>query len=89
MIEVVIRHAGLADRTLSASGLRRHTMLDRRSIENEVVSKVTFELGTVEAELVELTKAALNPLFALYDYFEPADTLYDEIVSAFREGRVV
>jgi hypothetical protein len=38
--------------------------------------------------LVQLVKQLLSPLFTLFDYFDPADGIYDDLVNGFVRGEV-
>ena len=37
--------------------------------------------------MVEKTRELLNPLFALFDFFEPDESVYQDVVGSFIQGR--
>jgi hypothetical protein len=45
-------------------------------------------LEQLETDLVPLVKEVLGPLFALFDFFQLSDRVYEDIVNKFVEGRV-
>jgi len=72
VIKISIRHGGLRDRALGSAkpGLWPFNRISR---EEEVEWKRSIKLGSLRAELRETVKAALDPLFVLFDFFEPPD----------------
>jgi hypothetical protein len=51
--------------------------------ENEVGATVSPKLLTIETNLVNLVKEVLSPVFMVFDYFEPSDSIYADIVNNF------
>jgi hypothetical protein len=49
---------------------------------------VTFRLGALEAELVELVKKHCEPLFIVFDFASFPDDVYHQIVTDFVNGKV-
>ena len=41
-----------------------------------------------DPDIVSGTKALLDPLFILFDYFKLSDSVYEEIVLSFLKGQV-
>ena len=52
----------------------------------EVLS--VYPLSEIRSSIVDRVKELAEPLFLLFDFFQPSDAVYDEIVSNFVEGRV-
>jgi hypothetical protein len=88
-VSITVRHAGLKGRRLSSANPAR-SLNDQRdpSHENESVVQMNVRLEQLESELVSLVKDVLSPLFALFDFFQLSDRVYDDIVNNFVEGRV-
>jgi hypothetical protein len=60
----------------------------RNLYEDEVsVAPISFRLGSVENEIVNLVKKLCAPLFIIFDYQEFSDDIYHRIVTDFLSGR--
>ena len=57
-------------------------------MEDSVGSTVDFKLESVESNLVQLVMDLTKPLLVLFDYFEPADSIFQDIVNRFVNGEV-
>ncbi len=88
-VNITVRHAGLKGRRLSSANPGR-SLEDKRdpSHENESVFQFNVRLEQLETDLVPLVKEVLAPLFALFDFFQLSDRVYEDIVNKFVEGRV-
>jgi hypothetical protein len=78
-IRISLRHGGLRDRVLG-SAKPSLWALNRTSREEEVEWRKTVRLELLRTELRETVKASLDPLFVLFDFFEPPDRqVYSEV----------
>jgi hypothetical protein len=86
-VTLTLRHGGLKGRILSATG-NRHMFPDRRSThEDEVTTTVTFDVGVGEAEIVSLVKNLCEPLFMVFDFEHFTDSIYEQIVTNYLQGK--
>jgi len=89
VVNVCIVHGGLSGRVLSSAGGTRPLWQKYSTKENEVQANISVSLASIEADLVRLVKSLIQPLFTVFDFFEPADALYANIVNNFVEGRTI
>ena len=83
-----VRHAGFNGRNLSSSNPNRMMWPDaRKSSMDSSESVVRFEHPLSDRDVVERTQEILNPMFALFDFFEPASSIYEDVVGNFIQGR--
>jgi hypothetical protein len=89
VVTITGRHVGLKGRRLSSAnpGSALHDERDPAH-ENESAVQFTVRLEQLESELVSLVKEVLAPLFALFDFFELNDRVYEDIVNRFVAGQV-
>lgn len=87
VVNISIVHGGLKNRVLKSAGGRSHLFQNSTTTENEVQTIVSPRLSTIEANLVNLVKEALSPFFMVFDFFEPSDYVYADIVNNFVAGR--
>lgn len=86
---IAIRYGGLRDRRLSSSNPNRSVFReDSVCAEEEVETVVETTLGQIESDLLNLVKDLTKPLFVLFDFFEPIDSVYEDIVNRFVNGEV-
>ena len=81
-ITVQVRHAGLAGRTLRAANSLRHTY-PRETAEESVETKLTVPLIDLETNLTDHVKEMVQPLFAVFDFFEVSNEILTEVVDGF------
>ena len=88
-IEMTVRYGGLRGRTLRAFSLTR-PLLPRENLHEDEVSipAITFKLGAVQTEMVDLVKKLCEPLFVIFDYAEFPDEIYRQIVTDFVNGKI-
>ena len=87
-IKFRIRHSGFMGRNLSSSNPNRMIWPhERQSSADSSECTVNFEHPLSDHGVVEKTKELLNPLFVLFDFFEPAESVYQDIVGNFIQGR--
>lgn len=90
-IQMTVGYGGLRGRTLRAASPNRGKPLTfpKNHHEDEVnIPAITFRLGAVQAEMVELVKKLCEPLFVIFDYAEFSDEIYREIVTEFISGKI-
>ena len=56
--------------------------------EDQITTGFNGSLQEVEARLTEVVKQLTAPMFALFDFFELHDSIYQQIVEAYVDGRV-
>jgi hypothetical protein len=61
----------------------------RPAEEDEVETEVHSTLDGLQTNLVALVKEICAPLFVVFDFFRLDDAIYEEIVNAYVDGRVV
>ncbi|SRR6266498_2739904 len=91
MLKVSIKHSGLKDRQLIAANSARH-LFPREylvCIESEIEETVQVKLSEIRLNLVTLVKEFTQPLFLLFNFQEFADSIYEDIVGNYANGRVV
>ena len=83
-----IRHSGIKGRNLSTSNPNRMMWpLERKASTDASERVVEFEHPLTDRGVVEKTRELLNPLFVLFDFFEPDESLYQDVVGNFIQGR--
>jgi hypothetical protein len=86
-------HGGLSGRALRFSNNARIDprllMQPVRAATDVSAHALVLKLSDLQGDLVPLVKGVLAPLFELFDFYEPADAVYQEIVSAFAAGKAV
>lgn len=87
-VNISIRHSGLNKRTLAAANPGRLIRDSRTSAENESVAEFRVPIGSIEAQLVTLVKDVTAPLLMLFDFFELSDSIYEQLVNSFVQGKV-
>ncbi len=83
-----IRHSGIKGRNLSTSSPNRMMWpLERQASADASECVVEFEHPLTDRGVVEKTRELLNPLFVLFDFFEPDESIYQDVVGNFIQGR--
>jgi len=82
-----IRHVGFKGRKLSTSNSNRIWPYQMTASVDLAESAVEFTHPLSDHGVVEKTKELLNPFFVLFDFFEPSDSLYQDVVGNFMQGR--
>lgn len=87
-IQFRIRHSGIKGRNLSSSNPNRMMWPQKRiSSVDSSECMVKFEHPLTDCGVVEKTRELLNSLFVLFDFFEPAESVYQDVVGNFIQGR--
>jgi MinD-like ATPase involved in chromosome partitioning or flagellar assembly len=90
-IDMAVRYGGLQGRTLTAGSPTRLLDLEARENQREddvSIPAITFKLGAVQAEMVDLVKKLCEPLFVIFDYATFVDAVYRQIVTDFINGKI-
>lgn len=88
VIHFRVRHSGIKGRNLSTSSPNRLMWpVERKSSADASECMVEFEHPLTDRDVVERTRELLNPLFILFDFFEPDESLYQDVVGNFIQGR--
>jgi hypothetical protein len=88
-IQFSLRFTGLKDRVAAIiSPYRAGLFQDYRCTENEVGAEVSTSLQDIEANIVSLVKQLLSPVFILFDFLELSESIYEDIVNKFVQGKV-
>ncbi len=61
---------------------------DRKSDEDEVYTEVETTFEKIESELVDRVQSFTQPLFVIFDFFEPDRKSFEDIVNNFAAGKV-
>lgn len=88
VVTITVRHVGLKGRKLSSANSARYISARDNSHENESAVSFSVRLEDLESDLVPLVKSVVSPLLALFEFFELNDSVYEEIVNKFVEGKV-
>jgi hypothetical protein len=87
-ITVNVRHAGLAGRKLSVANRMRMTH-PRTTTEDVSEAKFTTTLIELETDPFTYVKRILEPLFMVFEFFEPDDNIVRDMEENYLQGRVV
>ena len=87
VVNVAVGHGGLHGRLIGSSNPARMLHDRQPSAEDATESKVRSSLQAIESDLVSLVKQLLDPLFVLFDFFQLSDSVYEDIVNNFVQGR--
>jgi hypothetical protein len=87
-IQFRIHHSGIKGRNLSTSNPNRLMWpQQRKSSADSSACTIDFEHPLTDRGVVEKTMELLNPLFVLFDLFEAAESIYQDVVGNFIQGR--
>lgn len=87
-IHIAIKHGGLQGRVLNTANSRR-MMVNSASIDEDQVEEIIHaSLGQLESNIVQYVKQLAAPLLILFDFYEPSDKIYEEIVNEYIQGRI-
>lgn len=88
-IEIQIVHSRLKGRVLTASDWNRAiTMLDRKCEEDIHTWQYTVQLGLIEPKVESLVKDALGSLFLLFEFWEPDEIVWKQLIGEFLKSKV-
>lgn len=87
VLSILMRHQGLAGRTLTSSNPNR--IIDPATTAEDVVdTTLATTIGNIDSKLLEYVKHFCAPLFMVYEFKEFADQVYEGIVERFQAGEV-
>jgi hypothetical protein len=87
-IAMRIVHSGLKGRLLGVANRMRMMHWNRKSEEDELTWSKTVPLGSIDATLSDLTREATRALFVLFEFWEPTDQIYGEILNEFSNSKI-
>ena len=85
--ELELRYGGLDGRVLRSTS-NRHISGSPTCSEDQITTSYDSSLQEVEGSLTDIVKQLTAPMLALFDFFELGDSIYQEIVEAYVDGRV-
>ena len=83
-----LRYGGLNGRVLRSASPNRLMAGSYTCSEEQIATSYNGSLQEVEGGLTEVVRQLTAPMLALFDFFEPNDSVYQEIVEAYVDGRV-
>lgn len=81
------RHGGLKGRNISATSSRR-SGIHGEAIEDEVYTEVETAIEKIEPDLVDLVQRITTQLFMIFDFFQIPQSILEEIINNFVDGKV-
>ena len=89
-VEMTVRYGGLRGRRLTASSISWIDIAHGENLHEDMVriSPITFRLGDVETDIVDLVRKLCEPLFVIFDYSSVPEDIYRQIVTDFMKGKV-
>ena len=88
LVKFKIGYDGLAGRTLGFGKQSRLPPLPSKTTEQAITSEIAFLLSNFDAELVSLVRQLCEPLFLLFGFTRFDQSLYQQIVTDFRNGKI-
>lgn len=82
-----LRHSGFKGRILSTSNPNRLWPAERRASADSAETPIEFSHPLSDRGIVETTRELLDPLFVLFDFFKPDESIYQDVVGNFLQGR--
>lgn len=87
-IGITIKVGGLKNRTLTSSTNRFLSRENSVCIESEIENSIRVELSDIQENIVSLVKELMEPLFLLFGFQQFADSVYEDIVTNYINGRI-
>jgi hypothetical protein len=84
-LSVRVGHRGLAGRTLSSAGGRRH-ISSKKCLEENSETEIVTTLGSIHETLVADVQRLLEPMFMLFEFSQFNESIYTDIVRRFEKG---
>ena len=84
-LSVRVAHRGLAGRTLTSAGGRRHVW-PKKCYESNSESEIVTILGSINDTLVADVQRLLEPMFMMFEFTKFTDNVYLDIVRRFEKG---
>jgi hypothetical protein len=89
LLHLDLVHGGLKGRQLTVASTIRLLSRTRTTQEDVVRSSIDCTIGELQTQLAELVKQLLDPLFMVFDFFEPGEEVIRQIVNDFVAGKIV
>lgn len=86
--ELELRYGGLNGRVLRTSTPNRYIGGPYTCAEDQITTSYEGSLQEVEGSLTKIVKHLTAPMLGLFDFFELDDSIYQQIVEAYVDGRV-
>jgi len=88
-ISIEVAHHGLKGRDLSSSGPIQALMMSGRKCKTDSCTwKNTVQLGLIEPNLESLIKDALGELFILFEFWQPEEKVWKQVLNEFLTSRI-
>lgn len=88
-VSVVIRHGGLAGRSLHVAGQNRIMIQHPTTNEDVVETEISATLSELETQLPRYVREVVKPLLVVFDFYEVDDSILDDIANGFVAGNVL
>ena len=85
---VAVTHGGLSGRHIGAANSARFVAPGRPTGEDEISATIRVSITELEKRLPELVKELMTPLFMVFDFFDPDQTVWEELVRKFEGAEV-
>ncbi|NLJ38487.1 MAG: toll/interleukin-1 receptor domain-containing protein [Candidatus Atribacteria bacterium] len=86
-VDIEINYSGLKGRILKSSNSTRR-IEEKITYENEIRIKETVSINEISLHIIDLTKKFTQPLFNIFDFYKFNDSIYEQIVTDFINGKV-
>ncbi len=86
-IQFMTHWTGLEGRRLATVASQRHRMTPTSpAAEDEVVSYIELSPEEIQSDLAGVVRDLVDPLYAVFDFFEPPSGIYEEELAEMRSG---
>ena len=82
-----IKHGGLAGRLLSTSNNNRHLSREALTMSDMVESTDIYKFSQIENNLNAIVKKVCSSIFEQFDFYEFNDSIYNDIIDKYLNGR--
>ncbi|MCY4286773.1 MAG: hypothetical protein OXC65_15710, partial [Thiotrichales bacterium] len=86
---IELSYGGLSNRILIHSNPTSYISIPKQCSHDTIVTDYTGSLIEIEPNLTKIVAALTSPMFDLFDFSEFPESMYQEIISAFIDGRVL
>jgi hypothetical protein len=89
LVKFGLQFGGLKGRRLDVASPARHWFQEEVNLHEESVdAEVTFTLGNLDAQIVDLVERLCTPLFLVFNFVRVQRSVYEGIVNDFRQGSI-
>jgi len=85
-VHFMMRWTGLESRELVSWNSERDIREGRVSVQDTLVSSAQIDVTQISDALPEIVRDLVEPLYALFDFLQPADSFYSEELTKMRRG---